>query len=131
MVALLALNESHARELIAKLVKECSAGISDREDEALKIADKWVLDESWVRDDFAEARDLAKRRKAELDAASEELGARGREIAAAAKARKAELKAKAEPKPEPKALDGEILTGPYQGQKLLRGRMLGAEPNCS
>jgi hypothetical protein len=102
MVALLALNESHARELIAKLVKECSAGISDREDEALKIADKWVLDESWVRDDFAEARDLAKRRKAELDAASEELGARGREIAAAAKARKAELKAKAEPKPEPK-----------------------------
>jgi LmbE family N-acetylglucosaminyl deacetylase len=81
MMIALAVSESHARELIAKLVKECSAGVSDREDEALKIADKWTLDESWVRDDFAEARDLAKRRKAELEAASKELGVRGREIA--------------------------------------------------
>ena len=119
MVALLALNESQARELIAKLVKECSAGISDREEEALKIADKWVLDESWARDDFAEARDLARRRKAELEAASEELGARGREIAKALE----EREAKPEPKPA-KPLNGEILTGPYQGQKLLRGRRL-------
>jgi hypothetical protein len=128
MVALLALNESHARELIAKLVKECSAGISDREDEALKIADKWTLDESWVRDDFAEARDLAKSRKAlEAAAWSEELAARGREIAAAANSRKAEL----EPKPEPKAqVGGEILEGPYRGQTLQRGRILGTKPKA-
>jgi hypothetical protein len=56
MTALLARGEVHARELIAGLIQECVEGISDREGEALALAQLWLLEESWVRESFAEAR---------------------------------------------------------------------------
>ena len=60
MTALLARSEDHARELIAKLIQDCAQGLGDREEEALTLARLWALDESWVTEGFAEARELAK-----------------------------------------------------------------------
>jgi putative DNA primase/helicase len=60
MSALLAQSKADAADLIAKLIKECSEGASDREKEAVSLAGLWVLDEEEVRGGFAEARKLAK-----------------------------------------------------------------------
>ena len=71
MTALSARGEGHARELIAGLLKECREGVSDREAEALVVARPWGLDESWVKENFAVARSLARAKEitARLDAA--------------------------------------------------------------
>jgi hypothetical protein len=44
--------------LIAQLIKECAEGISNREDEAVKLAALWQLDVKEVCAGFAEAREL-------------------------------------------------------------------------
>ena len=62
MTALLAQSKAHAADLIARLIKDCSEGVSDREKEAVSLAGLWVLDEEEVRGGFAEARELAKLR---------------------------------------------------------------------
>ena len=58
MAALLAQSDAHAAELIAKLVKECRDGVSDREAEAVSLAGLWTLDVDRVREGFASARRL-------------------------------------------------------------------------
>ena len=111
MTALLARGEGHARELIAGLLKECREGVSDREPEALVVAKPWGLDESWVKENFAVARSLARAKgiTARLDAADAKatpvkrrkvgddrqraLEARGRNIVAELNAAIAERKA--------------------------------------
>ena len=129
MTALSARGEGHARELIAGLLKECREGVSDREAEALVVARPWGLDESWVKENFAVARSLARAKEitARLDAADAKatpvkrrrlgddrqraLEARGRDIVAELNAaiaeRKAATEAKteevAQPAPEPEA----------------------------
>jgi predicted P-loop ATPase len=70
----------------------------------------WGLDVEGVRKGFATAREVRDLR--EEDEGVEEL---------------AEEEAKPEPKP-PKPLNGEILTGPYKGMTLKRGRILGPKP---
>lgn len=58
MAALLAQSDTHAAELINKLVKECRDGVSDREAEAVSLAGLWTLDVDRVREGFASARKL-------------------------------------------------------------------------
>ena len=58
MTALLAQSKVHAEQLIARLIKECAEGISNREDEAVKLAALWQLDVKEVCAGFAEAREL-------------------------------------------------------------------------
>ena len=53
-------DRTEATTQIEQLIRECTRGVSDREEVALRIAQRWRLDESWVRDSFAEARGQAK-----------------------------------------------------------------------
>ena len=54
------LAESDGSALIARLAKECAAGVSDRESEALNVAAERGLAEEWVKAIFADARKLRK-----------------------------------------------------------------------
>jgi hypothetical protein len=96
--------------VISGLILECRDGKGNREEECVKLAELWGLDVEGVRKGFATAREVRDLR--EEDEGVEEL---------------AEEEAKPEPKP-PKPLNGEILTGPYKGMTLKRGRILGPKP---
>jgi Family of unknown function (DUF5906) len=108
MSGLLARNSSNAEEVIRELVQECWDGESDREEGCVKLAELWRLDVEGVRKRFAKAR---------------ELRGNGGGFAGALDAKIAE-----KAKPAPKALNGEIQTGPYKGQPFKRGRILGLKP---
>jgi hypothetical protein len=51
-------NEEAAQAIIAQLLDECRKGTSDREAEALQLANEFELDEEYVRKKFENARDL-------------------------------------------------------------------------
>ncbi len=72
MSILLAQSEDHARKLIAALITECRDGVSDREAEALKLAEKFGVEKEPISARFATARKLK----------AQELAARGGDIAA-------------------------------------------------
>jgi hypothetical protein len=77
MTPLLAHSEDHARKLISVLITECRQEVSDREREALRLADKFKIEGEPISARFAAARklkvqELAERGggiAAELDAA--------------------------------------------------------------
>src|SRR5438105_2660390 len=113
MSALLAQSKAHAADLIAKLIKECSEGASDREEETVSLAGLWVLDEEEVRGGFCEARELAKLR----------LTAKAREIttrldAAIAVRQGGTKRRKLGPDPKPKSLALEV--GPPETEAALK-----------
>jgi len=70
MTALVAQSEKHAWELIRELAQECSGGLSNREGEALTLAILWRLDQTEVREIFADARKVAIAKKPKSDAAA-------------------------------------------------------------
>jgi hypothetical protein len=86
MTPLLAHSEDHARELIAVLITECRGGISDREAEALALADRFRIEKEPISARFATARKLKAQEftergadiGAELDAATAKAQAKER-----------------------------------------------------
>jgi hypothetical protein len=88
--------------VIRALLKECVEGVSDREREALELAEEWGIAESWVTKSFAEARAAG-------------LVARGAEIAA-----RLDGGAVESPKPSVKASSGAEL-------KVKRRKITNAE----
>jgi hypothetical protein len=94
MTALLAHGEDHARKLIAVLITECRKGVSDREAEALELAERFKIEKEPISARFATARKLK----------AEEVAERGGNIAAELdtaieKAKAKERTAQRRPKP--------------------------------